>query len=264
MKATNNETRHCYVIPFLRWIIQLCPNINGILINPGKNDRMVWDGSHLPHWWSICINMMQDKSRSPSIHFGTSFIKHLISILNLRITYPSQDIFLWDDDISGAYRIPKYNPAVTGAFSYAIISYFFLPTGGTFGSHTSPTGYEHLTRARAFLASYLSRGTSLVTKHTKIQNLVEFEVDNNSTSVCLTQAFSDSIHKCVYDPSLGRDVNAPHNPFVDDTMMDDIRYHMSTAMVVSIDAIFFIIGRDNILNRRSNISMNKFAAFLYS
>ena len=47
LNAINNETRHCYVIPFPRWIILLCPNIHltpqGILIKQGKKDRMVWD-----------------------------------------------------------------------------------------------------------------------------------------------------------------------------------------------------------------------------
>ena len=263
LKAINNETRHCYVIPFPRWIIPLCPNIHltpqGLLIKPGKKDRMVWDGSHLPHWWSTCINMMQDRSRSPAIHFGTSFSKHLIRIWNLRITYPSQDIFLWDDDVSGAYRIPKYNPAVAGAFAYAIMSYFFLPTGGTFGSNTSPAEYEPLARARAFLASHLSRDTSLVTTHAKILDLVEFEVEENPLSVQYTQAIADDIHRGVFDPSQGRDVNTPHHPFVDDTLMADIRRHMPTAMAASIEALFLILGRDDLPNRRSNISMDKFA-----
>ena len=70
--------------------------------------------------------MMQDPSKSPDIHFGQAFNKHLIRIWNLRITHPSEDILLWDDDVSGAYRLPKYHPDVAAAFSYSILNYFFL------------------------------------------------------------------------------------------------------------------------------------------
>ena len=139
------------------------------------------------------------------------------------------------------------------------MSYFFLPTDGTFGSNTSPAEYEPLARARAFLASHLSRDTSLVTTHAKILDLVEFEVEENPLSVQYTQAIADDIHRGVFDPSQGRDVNTPHHPFVDDTLMADIRRHMPTAMAASIEALFLILGRDDLPNRRSNISMDKFA-----
>ena len=74
---------------------------------------MIWDGSFLPHWWSTCINMMQDPSKSPSIHFGTAFTRHLIRVWNLRISHPAEDILLWDDDVSGAYhRLPYLASAI--------------------------------------------------------------------------------------------------------------------------------------------------------
>ena len=98
---------------------------NGLLIKAGKKDRMIWDGSFLPFWWSVCINMMQDPSKSPSIKFGKAFTNHLIRIWNLRITHPYEDILLWDYDVSGTYRLPKYNTAVFGAFVFTLINYFF-------------------------------------------------------------------------------------------------------------------------------------------
>ena len=125
---------------------------------------MIWDGSFIPFWWSTCINMMQDPSKSPEIHFGQAFNKHLVRIWNLRITHPYEDILLWDDDVSGAYRLPKYHPSVAGAFAFSLLDYFFLPTGGTFGSNTSPHEYESFARARAFLAKHLSRDETLILK----------------------------------------------------------------------------------------------------
>ena len=51
-KTMTKEFKHSYVIPFPRWIARLCPHLHltpqGILIKPGKNPRMIWDGSFLP------------------------------------------------------------------------------------------------------------------------------------------------------------------------------------------------------------------------
>ena len=41
--------------------------------------------------------------------------------------------------------------------------------------------------------------------------------------------------------------------------MTDIRRHIPTDMAASIEALFLILCRDDLPNRRSNISMDKFA-----
>ena len=150
---------------------------------------------------------------------------------------------------------------MAGFFAYAILHYFFLPTGGTFGSNTSLPEYEPLARARVFLASHLYRDTTLISKHGKLLDLVEFAITDDHSSIQFTQAMADNTHTGVFEPSLGRAVNTPHHPFVDYTLMDDIRCHIPTAMAASIEALFLILGRDNLANCRSNISMDKFAAF---
>ena len=48
--------------------------------------------------------MMQSPEYSPKVHFGTAFEKHLKRIWNLCISYPTETIWLWDDDVSGAFR----------------------------------------------------------------------------------------------------------------------------------------------------------------
>ena len=207
---------------------------------------------------------MQDRSRSTTIHFGTSFLKHLIRIWNIRIIYPSQDIFIWDDDISGTYTIPKYNPSVAESFAYAIISYFSPSHSGIFGSNNIPSEYETLARARVFLAGHLSRDPSLVAKNAKILDLVEYEVEEDPSSVQYTPEVADDLHQGVYDPTLGRDMNTPHNQFSDNTLMADIRSHMLNAMTARIDALFITLSYDKLLHHQSIISMDTFAAFLCS
>ena len=114
-----------------------------------------------------------------------------------------------DDNFSGAYMIPKYNPAVARAFDYAIICLLFLPIGGELVSNINPADFEALARARSFLAENLSRDEPLVMKHTKIFNLVEVDVEYDPSRVSYTQATPKTIHKGAYHPSKGRNDNTP-------------------------------------------------------
>ena len=50
MKTMNKEDKNAFVMTLPQWIICLVPNIHttpqGHLVKPGKNDRLIWDGSH--------------------------------------------------------------------------------------------------------------------------------------------------------------------------------------------------------------------------
>jgi len=86
-KTMNKEDKHSYVIPMPNWLARFIPNSfytpNGLLSKPGKNDRLVFDGSHMINWFSKPINNMVDMStksrqsrmvgcyRITSIEFGT-------------------------------------------------------------------------------------------------------------------------------------------------------------------------------------------------
>jgi len=87
------------------------------------------------------------------LEYGSVFRRHLTRLYNLRITYPRETIYLFDDDISSAFRHVKYNPFVAGAFSFIAKDTLLLPTAQTFGSNTSPANYEPLAKARAWLST---------------------------------------------------------------------------------------------------------------
>ena len=261
LKTLVKEVNKQYVIPFPRWIARFCPNLHltpqGILLKAGKNPRQIWDGSFLPEWWCSSINSMQSPEFSPDIVFGTALLRHLTRIYNLRISYPNEDILVWDDDVSGAYRWPKYHPGIAAAFAFAVMHWLFIPTGGTFGSTTSPHEYESFARARAFLAEHLSRDETLVLKHSNILHLVKFASSPPSDPVVFVQATVDFINQGVIDPTTGLSIETPHNPFVDDTLMADVRRHILTAMAASLEALFLLLGYPCEF-RRSPLSMDKF------
>ena len=81
---------------------------------------------------------MLSTDTEPEIIYGETFMKHLESIWNLRITHPVTDILLFDDDVKGAFRHNKYHPDIAAAFSFIIANLLYIPLGGTFGSITSP------------------------------------------------------------------------------------------------------------------------------
>eukprot|EP00957_Ditylum_brightwellii_P199529 15209706-Ditylum_brightwellii.AAC.1 len=61
-KVMNKEDRNCYLIPFICWMTRFIPHIHvtpqGLIMKPGKNDRLVFDGSIKLKWDSKPVNSM--------------------------------------------------------------------------------------------------------------------------------------------------------------------------------------------------------------
>ena len=85
--------------------------------------------------------MWTDLSKEPDIHYGTTFMRHLTRIWNLRISYPTTDILQWSDDVKGAFRHIKYNPEIASAFSFILQEFLVIPVGQIFGGDTSPQNF---------------------------------------------------------------------------------------------------------------------------
>ena len=68
-----------------------------------KKPRPIFDSSFCPEPWCFTINDWTDKSNEPEIVFPEAFIELCIWVYNLRITYPTEEIYLADDDCSGAF-----------------------------------------------------------------------------------------------------------------------------------------------------------------
>ena len=98
MKTMNKEDRNQYLLPFPLWLARFVQNLHitpqGLISKPGKNDRLVWDGSFIPNWNATCINMMLSHDSEPEIIYGTAFLRHLETIWNFMIKHPISDILL--------------------------------------------------------------------------------------------------------------------------------------------------------------------------
>ena len=112
--------------------------------------------------------MMLSHETEPEIKYGFTFKSYLQYIFSMRISIPDQDIILYDDDIKGAFRHPKYHPNVAAAFSFIIADLLFITIGNTFGSIAIPANFQPIVRARIHLAHFLSSRMDVYDKYEHI------------------------------------------------------------------------------------------------
>ena len=91
---------HCHLTP--QGIVDL--------LSLFKNPRPIFDSSFRPHPWCHAINDWTTKETEPPLTFAGAEMGFMVWLYNLRITYPDKEIYIADDDISGAFRLCKYHP----------------------------------------------------------------------------------------------------------------------------------------------------------
>jgi len=231
-KSLVKEEKYNYVLPFPNWMARFIPNLHvspeGIIVKEGKKDRIIYDASFHVHPHSFCPNDWTTVHDEPPIYYGSALYRHLSWIWNLRISYPDQIIYLWDDDVSGAFRIVKYNPEVASAFSAMVNGKLWIPVGQVFGGNTSAQNFEGIARARECLSSHFSTPEfiHLIKKHEDLLKKISYYVP--SKKLVFTQAHSDSKNSGVFDKN-GQRLPTPHNTFVDDNHIADIRSRITLA-----------------------------------
>ena len=166
----------------------------------------------------------------PITIYGTIFMRHLERIWNMRISYPNTDILLFDDDVKGAFRHYKYHPNIAAAFSFIIEDLLFVPLRGTFGSITSPSNFEPITRARTHLVEFLSDRRDLLTKYKDIINKVEFSQEPDKIQFM----FKLLLMHLTKEKHLEK---TKYNMFVDDSLFAQIRELLKHVMVDSIEVL---------------------------
>jgi len=262
-KALNKEERNNFIIPLPSWSSRFIPNLHlspeGIIIKEGKKDRIIFDASFKIFPTSSCPNTWTSKFDEPPIWYSSAFARHLVRIWNLRISYPNLEIYLWDDDVAGAFRLVKYNPYIASAFSAVANSILCVPTGQVFGGNTSAQNFEGIAIAREYLSTHFSNESNqhLVSKHSKTLDLITYSPLPPPHTI-FVQATSDSTHKGVFLPNSSTPCNTPHHMFVDDNHIADIYPRIRIAQAASIEGLFQILGFPEKHLRRSVLSEDKY------
>ena len=120
-----------------------------------KNPRPIFDSSFRPQAWCMAINDWTNKDYEPPLTFADAEMAFMIWLYNLRVTYPASEIYLADDDVSGAFRQTKYHPNLVGMHTSVQCGYGVLNTGATFGDNTSPSQFNPIAEARRHVSRHL-------------------------------------------------------------------------------------------------------------
>jgi hypothetical protein len=264
MKTMNKEDRKDHVLTFPAWLAPFIPHLmvapNGLVVKPGKNDRLVYDASYMHHQDSRPFNLFIDLKDEPDIVFGDAWTRFLAAIYNLRISFPNIEIYLFDDDVASAFRQVKYNPNVISAKGFIIDKYLFIATGLTFGDRSSPPNFEPIARARMALSTELSTGRHPVPEFPEYLTQVQFAAPP-SPEVRFAPACADRFNPGVSVPADGSLPPIAYNMHVDDNLYAAAGVaQMKWAMRCSIAGLQGILGPNEPALRSCQPDMEKFLA----
>jgi hypothetical protein len=156
------------------------PNLHGMslgmvdLSKSYKKPALFSIAAFVPHPtpWAIATNDFTSKLMEPEIMFPKAWLLYLTWFWNLRINYPWAEIFLGDDNISGAFRQVNYNPNLVAMPAFLVFGVLYMSTGQTFEDCTSPANWGAMARNRQQYARYLwYQGTTLARALKHLPNL---------------------------------------------------------------------------------------------
>ena len=226
--------------------------------HPHKNPRPIFDGTFRPKPWCYGINDWTSTKTEPPVNFATAFANYLRWIYNARITYPREELYLGDDDISGAFRHQKYHPNLVGMHACVVAGFLSCATGMTFGDNTSSANFDPIAEARKELARYLWSQPDTIARAST--HLPAIELANPPTSAevdCFVRAEADSANTGILD-SLGHRLPPQFDHHVDDNIYCDVAAHMAQTVSASALALWHVLGFPNPSQGPNPLSLEKF------
>jgi hypothetical protein len=119
-KAMNKEDRYSHLMPIDKDICRasayLRHTIQTVIMKPGKNNCIIWDGTTILLALDIVMNQVTPVTCEAPITFGHVKIQLYINIYNMRVSHPNDVILLGMADIKACFCFPRIHPNLTGAF----------------------------------------------------------------------------------------------------------------------------------------------------
>lgn len=243
---------HCHVTP------QGIVDLNTM----HKNPRPIFDSSFRPYPWCFAINDWTHKDNEPPLTFASAEMGFMVWLYNLRITYPDKELYIADDDVSGAFRLMRYHPNLMALHTSRQAGYCVINTGGTFGDNTSPSNFDPIGLARRQLAWYMWKHDLTSTEQVKMY-LPELRMATAPTPEevrSFTRADPDELNRGVLD-SEGQRLAPPYNMHVDDNLYADVGEFLVHTISTSVNSLFQVLGPPTNPLVPSPLSMDKFEAF---
>ena len=257
--TVTKEVRNSHLLPLARWICTCSAHARhtpqNILVKQGKKPRLIWDGTTRQSWQDSTMNMMTPIDAELTVTFGTAFLMLCTWIWNLRISYPNEDILLAFVDISSCFRFPRMAADLAGAFGFIIGTCFFAANAGVFGSVISASSWEPHRIAIAAIAQACFICHHLISKYSDLLSLIRFDVPAPANTQ-FVQAQRCSRNNGVFDQHNNR-LPTPHNIYVDDDLLAEIRPCMPQALASAFEAIFTVMGRPEPIRRPIAVAVDK-------
>ena len=243
---------HCHLTP------QGVVDLN----TPYKNPRPIFDSSFRPQPWCFAINDWTHKDNEPELTFSSAELGFMVWLYNLRITYPEEEIYIADDDISGAFRLMKYHPNCMAMHTSLQSGYCVVNTGGTFGDNTSPSNFDPIGLARRQLAQsmWLSDDTVVSRMRDHLPQLRFADRPSKDVISAFRKADRDATNAGVLSPE-GSRLPPPYNMHVDDNLYADVRERLEHTIAVSVASLFEVLGPPTNPLVPTPLSAEKFEAF---
>jgi hypothetical protein len=102
-----------------------------------KSPQSIFDSSHHVFTWCMAINDWTSKFTEPQVLCAAAELPFMIWLWNLRADYPFDEIYLMDDDVSGAFRHMKYALLLIAMHTARQCGFGVFYTGGTFCDNTT-------------------------------------------------------------------------------------------------------------------------------
>ena len=221
MKALNKEDRNSHLVPMHDWVCHLSPNMRhnpqGLVLKLGSNPRVVWDGTTCPSPNDVVMNEITPTEDEPDVTFGMAKILFYQYLYNLRVSFPTEVIFLALADIKACFRYPRIHPDLTGAFGFLVDDLYCLAVAMVFGSNTSSSSWEPFRRAIEKMSLVFSSDPTLVEKHKHYLNMIKWDIPPSDAEPPV-KAFKCQINPGVLDPQ-GKQVIQRPRIWVDDALM---------------------------------------------
>jgi hypothetical protein len=248
-KTVSKDIHNGYVLHFNkdihRFIYHLHVTPQGIvnIDNPNKKDRPFFDSSFRPKPWSIAINDMTNKINEPPLYFPKTLKEFFTWIWNLRISYPHEEIYIGDDNATGAFRHVKYNPNLVAMHASLVRDWLFMSTGQTFGDTTCPQNWEPVAYARRQHAQLFlwSQDDTVQRAKEYLPEIITTPDPSPTERRHIAQATSDELNKGVFDIH-GNRLPPKFDHHVDTCIYANTKQYVSPMISSSTIAIYNILG----------------------
>lgn len=249
-KALLKDAKRGYVLPFDKRVIPYVLNCHvtpqGMvdLEKPNKKPRPIFDSTFRPEPWCSAINDWTTKDTEKEVLCAYAEIEFMTWLWNLRITYPDRDLFIGDDDVSGAFRWLKYHPNLVAMHTSVQAGYGVFNTGGTFGDNTTPSNWDGLADSRRHVAQWhWLHDPNVVSSAKQYLPQLQFATQPRTmtNTVQYAMATADAIHKGVLDDN-GQRIPPSYDHHVDDNLYADVQEYMPRTVSSSVISLYEIIG----------------------